>query len=108
VEDLCCARIVWSRKCDHICQIPIGSIHNSDRQIWRATINGEFIARSVYHLHKELLATDQWESSHTSQHKIMWKTIWKMNVPRVVKVFIWRTCHNALATKTNLFSMQNH
>lgn len=33
-------------KAIHICQIPIGSIHNSDRQIWSATIDGEFTVRS--------------------------------------------------------------
>jgi hypothetical protein len=26
-----------------------------------------------------------------------------MNIPHVVKVFLWRAYHNALATKANLF-----
>jgi hypothetical protein len=33
-----------------ICQIPIGSINNSDVPIWNATSRGEFTMRSAYHL----------------------------------------------------------
>jgi hypothetical protein len=41
-----------------ICQIPLGTIHNEDRQIWRNTTNGEFTVRSAYHLQNEILAFD--------------------------------------------------
>lgn len=42
------AAIIW--------QFPIGSNNNSERQVWNATANKEFIVRSAYHLHKEILA----------------------------------------------------
>lgn len=87
---------------DVICQIPIGYIHYRDRQIWSGTANGEFTVISTYHLQNELLGIDQGECSHTINHKLLRKYIWKMNVPHVVKVFMWRACHNALATKSNL------
>ena len=28
---------------------------------------------------------------------------WQLNVPSVVKMFIWRACHNSLPTKMNLY-----
>jgi len=88
---------------DGICQIPSGTIHNEDRQIWRNTTNGEFTVRSVYHLQEEILAFDQDECSHEGKHNLMWKNLWMMNVTHVVKVFLWKACRNALTTKANLF-----
>lgn len=33
----------------------------------------------------------------------MWKRIWQINVPRVVKVFLWKACNNLLPTKEIYF-----
>jgi hypothetical protein len=59
--------------------------------------------RSAYHLQKEILVIDKGECSCNGQHSLIWKQLWKMKIPHVVKVFLGRSCHNALATKANLF-----
>ena len=41
-------------------------------------------------------------SSNTNEVKSFWKSIWRLKVPNKVKVFLWRTCSNALPTKVNL------
>lgn len=33
----------------------------------------------------------------------MWKSIWQLKVPNVVKVFMWRACHDAFLMKAKLF-----
>lgn len=33
----------------------------------------------------------------------LWKKIWSINSPRVVKMFLWKTCSNILPTKENLY-----
>ena len=81
-----------------ICQILIGSINNVDIPIWIPTAKGEFIVRSAYHLHKEILESNKGECSRIEQ-QMLWKQIWWMNKHNVVKVFLWRARHNALATK---------
>lgn len=43
------------------------------------------------------------ESSRKSPMENMWKTLWALPVPNVVKMFLWRACNNILPTKKNLF-----
>lgn len=33
----------------------------------------------------------------------MWKKVWTLEVPHVVKIFMWRALNNALPTRVNLF-----
>jgi hypothetical protein len=34
--------------------------------------------------------------------KIVWKTIWALNVPNAVKMFMWKACNDLLPKKMNL------
>lgn len=34
---------------------------------------------------------------------ILWRNIWSMQTEPKIRTFIWTACHNALATKANLF-----
>lgn len=58
-----------------ICQLLIGSINNNDRPIWSPTAHGDFAVRSVYHLHKKILTTNEGECSRSGQHSALWKTL---------------------------------
>jgi hypothetical protein len=41
-------------------------------------------------------------STSTNMHQI-WKRIWKIKGPRMVKMFMWQACSNILPTRENLF-----
>lgn len=48
------------------------------------------------------IALAKGECSLMRQHCLLWKSLRKMQVPRTVKVFMWRACINALPTIANL------
>jgi hypothetical protein len=33
----------------------------------------------------------------------VWKTIWALEVPNPVKIFLWKACHDLLPTRVNLY-----
>jgi hypothetical protein len=86
-----------------ITQIPIGSISTNDQSTWGHTAQGEFTVRSAYHLQKAIIVNAEGESSGSDHVRDLWRHLWKLNIPHAVKVFMWRACSNALATKANLF-----
>jgi hypothetical protein len=53
-------------------------------------------------LAKEISLADEGESSNEGRNERMWKTLWKINCPRVVHLFLWKACNNILPTKANL------
>lgn len=55
-----------------------------------------FTMRSAYYLEKEKVDSLHGEGSFSSNFSMVWKTIWSLQVPNVVKVFIWRACANIL------------
>jgi hypothetical protein len=34
----------------------------------------------------------------------LWKTLWALKILTVLKLFVWKLCHNLLPTKAKLFS----
>jgi len=74
-----------------------------DCLIWRGTSNGLFSVRSAYHLAKELQDDLGGQCSSTEKGSEVWKRMWSMEVPQVVKIFLWRVFNNALPTRANLF-----
>jgi hypothetical protein len=75
--------LVGRLNADIICQIPLGLNSCSDRQIWTstATVNGEFIVRSAYHIQMDMIALAKGECLRMCQHCLLWKSLWKMKVP---------------------------
>ena len=37
-----------------------------------------------------------------AQGNLVWRRLWKTNIPNKIKAFGWRACQNALPTKENL------
>lgn len=80
-------------------------LNSEDTHIWLYTYFGTFFVKSAYHLpkmSKMLLDRNFGETSNRHNRDIFWKKLWKLPTLMVVKVFIWKTCHNDLPTRANL------
>jgi hypothetical protein len=73
-----------------------------DRQVRAYTSNGLFTVQSAYYLELDRKACLNSSSSISPHQSPVWKKIWKLNVPRVVLLFLWRACNDILPTKEKL------
>jgi hypothetical protein len=87
---------------EKICSLAISPNVVQDRQIWAYSTDGLFFVRSAYFLELERKARHNGCSSLGNHQRPIWKMIWKLRVPRVTQLFIWRACNNILPTKENL------
>ena len=62
---------------------------------------GIFSVRSAYFLEMNNAASIRGSTSR-SDAGTEWKACWKLNVPNVVKLFLWKALHNLLPTRVNL------
>ncbi|XP_041026946.1 uncharacterized protein LOC121267144 [Juglans microcarpa x Juglans regia] len=88
---------------DIIVQIPISSSSSSGKMIWKGTSSGIFTVRSAYYMHKERSQAIKGQASSSHDFKKTWKFLWHLQVTPGDRVFMWRTCLNALPTQSNLF-----
>lgn len=86
-----------------ICSLPLSLHGQPDRLMWSGSSTGVFSVRSAYHLGKEQILRASGESSKASQSRRVWQRIRTLQVPGMVKNFIWRVCSNSLPTRANLF-----
>ncbi|XP_042972999.1 uncharacterized protein LOC122304801 [Carya illinoinensis] len=84
-----------------ICSLPISQSGMPDKQIWGLTKDGIFSVRSAYHLEVSRKKRESGEMS--AGISIDWKGVWRLNVPGVVKVFLWKPLNDSLPTRWNLF-----
>lgn len=40
--------------------------------------------------------------SNRNAHKTLWQQVWSLNVPSMIRHFVWRACTDSLPTKANL------
>jgi len=83
--------------------IPLSPLGNPDRLIWQGTSHGCFSVKSAYKEEISSRTAAEGESSRRFTERMMWKNIWSLPGPPVLKHFIWRLYHNILPTKANLF-----
>ncbi|KAF5475754.1 hypothetical protein F2P56_007529 [Juglans regia] len=86
-----------------ILQIPLSRLGNCDKQIWGFTKHGIFTVRSAYHLGMERKRRTRGEVSKVEKSVAVWKQMWRLEVPAVVKIFLWKALNNILPTNSNLF-----
>ena len=79
--------------------LAISPLRQKDQLAWAGTKQGYFTVRSAYHLAKKLAVIDQGGCSNEGRMERMWQTIWKLDCPRVVHLFLWKACNNILPTK---------
>jgi hypothetical protein len=73
------------------------------KHIWRGFTLGIFSVRCAYHMEMRRLAQERGECSGVKDLSELWKTIWGLNAPPVLKNFSWKVCNNILLAKENLF-----
>ena len=82
--------------------IPLSSTHPKDTAVWSGTKNGIYSVRSGYHVLLSEGSRDCPGSSEISFETQVWNAIWSLKIPAKVRHFLWRACHEALPTRTNL------
>lgn len=90
---------------EEVLTIPVRPLYSEDKLIWLATKDGTHTVRSNYHTVMQSLSNQNNTKAATSnQHStVLWKSIWAMKTESKIKSFLWPVCHNALASKANLF-----
>jgi hypothetical protein len=58
--------------------------------------------RNAYHMEMNRLAQSRGDGLGANNHVEVWKTIWGLSAPPVLKNFCWKVCNNLLPTKVNL------
>lgn len=84
-------------------QTPISRSMVNAEIYWPHTKDGIYNVKSGYRRIQEI--NTHIHSGPTSSRVAtseMWNLLWKIKVPEKIKQFLWRACHNTLATKGNL------
>ncbi|KAL0294588.1 UNVERIFIED_CONTAM: hypothetical protein Sradi_6878200 [Sesamum radiatum] len=82
----------------HLDDIKVGI---DDILVWYYSSSGLFTVRSAYHIICSLENLPGLSSLFVNEHA-WWRFVWQAKVPNKIKVFIWKTCLNALPTSRNL------
>ena len=62
-----------------------------------------YTARSGYHVARQVLkAESRAEALDRGGWQQAWRALWKLKLPRKIKIFSWRACHDVLPTRVNL------
>ncbi|XP_041011373.1 uncharacterized protein LOC121255161 [Juglans microcarpa x Juglans regia] len=88
----------------HICSIPLSTRGVEDKLIWGPSGKGVFSVKSAYFLEENRKKAVVGESSREGEMDSRWKSIWELKVPGKVKLFLWKTGNNLLATRGKLFT----
>ncbi|KAH9684606.1 putative reverse transcriptase/RNA-dependent DNA polymerase [Citrus sinensis] len=99
----------WKEKliCDHfraedakaISQIPLPRRPHDDQLIWHYDKRGQYSVKSGYQVAMKIKFPDKPSCSTRSQ----WNVIWKLAIPKKIKIFLWRATHDLLPTAGNLW-----
>ena len=88
---------------DQISRIPLSPLFPPDLLYWSRNKSGLFSVRSAYHLACDLKTpSSRGESSRGAVMEKFWKQLWHLNLPRKIKLFLWRSCRNSLPIGQNL------
>ncbi|KAL0410894.1 UNVERIFIED_CONTAM: hypothetical protein Slati_3679100 [Sesamum latifolium] len=91
-----------------IVSIPLPHVHHPDSLIWHYGNRGMFSVNSAYHLAVQYVRQQRPSTSNANNEvnevsdATQWKFIWNNYVPPRVQMFVWRCCHEAVLTASNL------
>ena len=85
-----------------ILRIKLGNMQTGDRLCWTKNRAHKFTVKSAYHVALRLQQPNAAEHSRVGIDRMVWKKLWKLNIPPKVRMFAWRACLDILPTKVNL------
>lgn len=91
-----------------IVQVPVSSMGVRDRLLfWTQTKNGHYTVASRYkmalnNLGRQRAGGEGSSKGHDGEEKRMWNKVWKLNIKKKIKNFIWKACHDRIPTTANL------
>ncbi|XP_055959779.1 uncharacterized protein LOC130014847 [Mercurialis annua] len=86
-----------------ILSIPLPYIAVPDRLLWKHTRHGQYTVKSGYYVAASSYL-DPTPAGYNSLRSVNWQQLWNISIPPKVRLFLWRSLHNGLATGTNLSS----
>ena len=81
--------------------IPLSRCTAEDTLFWPFTSNGVYTSKSGYRFLKAKTQVER-DEEQMEYDKVLWRTIWSLQVPNKIKNLVWRACRNSLPTKENL------
>ncbi|OMO70992.1 reverse transcriptase [Corchorus capsularis] len=92
------------RLCDDI-NSAMAKREGCDKLKWIHAKDGNYTVKSGYQVMKqvEVMRNNQVPTSSYRINVDIWKYIWNLKIPSKLQVFMWRLCHNAVATMYNLW-----
>ena len=95
--------IFCPRDVELILKIPLSCRRPPDVLIWAGTKRGIFSVKSAYRLQVTNQNSQAASSSSSMMAQNLWSSLWAVQVPPKVKLFIWKACQNIIPTQTKLF-----
>ncbi|KAK2654924.1 hypothetical protein Ddye_007976 [Dipteronia dyeriana] len=91
----------YGRKVDAyaILSIPSSATRVEDTLCWHYTTDDNYSVKSGYKLGNESEYLNRASSSGSGLLESWWKTLWHLEIPTKVKVFIWRACRHWIPTR---------
>lgn len=95
---------MWSCDVARILKVPIGTPGSRDGNYWFFSKHGKFTVRSCYHfiMGQALNAEPSISGSSNSLSSKEWKWIWGLQLPPMIRIFLWRACNEILLVKVSL------
>ncbi|XP_042950031.1 uncharacterized protein LOC122282138 [Carya illinoinensis] len=78
------------------------SVHVKDSLFWVHEKNGIYSVNSAYRMLQQGLSNDMGQDSRESMESVFWRCLWHLKIPKQIKIFAWRACHEKLPTFKNL------
>ncbi|XP_016647055.1 PREDICTED: uncharacterized protein LOC107880293 [Prunus mume] len=92
-----------------ILHLPLSFRSPADRLVWHYEKQGDLTVHSAYKVPRQFLFEEAGEGSSNRDNYYgvstkAWSRLWRVCVPPMVKVFVWRVLHNILPTRDRLLS----
>ena len=78
--------------------IPPCQTLQEDYIVWPRSKDGIYSMKTGYHVLEEIERREAVSGSNQATQRSFWKVIWKINIPKKIRIFFWRACTDSLPT----------